>query len=155
MPTSVPLPVIGWRERVDFPQWKLRRVRTKIDTGARTSAIDVAEIEDLGDGRIRFEVVYRVAPTRRTKWITATPTRTSTVKPSTGEAQTRYVCTTRVVIGAIERDIEVSLVCRRGMLSRMLLGRTAVAGVATVDPENTYLLTRPPGEPRPTESNQS
>src|SRR5438445_149026 len=30
---------IGWKERVDFPSWSIRRVKVKIDTGARTSAL--------------------------------------------------------------------------------------------------------------------
>lgn len=136
------LPVVGWRERVDLPEWGMRRVRAKIDTGARTSAIDVAQIEELPDGRIRFEVVARVHPERRTRWVEATPVRVSTVKPSHGEAQQRYVCVTRVRVGDIERDIEISLVCRKGMLCRMLLGRTALEGMALVDSGRKYLLTR-------------
>lgn len=137
--------VIGWRERVDIPGWGLRRVRAKIDTGARTSAIDVAEIEELGDGRIRFEVVSRVEPVRKTRWVEATLVRTSVVKPSHGEPQTRYVCKTPVRVGPIEREIEISLVCRRGMLCRMLLGRTALDGLL-VDATRKYVLT--PGRKR-------
>src|SRR6266849_4253294 len=38
--TRAPL-TIGWKERVDFPAWSIRRVKVKIDTGARTSALDV------------------------------------------------------------------------------------------------------------------
>ncbi len=134
------LPIVGWRERVDLPDWKLRRVRAKIDTGARTSAIDVARVEELDDGRIRFEVVSRIRP-RRTRWIEARPARTSIVKPSHGKPQQRYVCLTRIRLGDIEYEIEVSLVCRRGMLCRMLLGRTALEGRVLVDPRHKYLLT--------------
>ncbi len=141
------LPIIGWRERVDLPDWHLRRVRAKIDTGARTSAIDVAQIEHLRDGRIRFEVVGRTHPVRRTRWVEATPVRTSIVKPSHGEAQERPVCLTRVRIGEIEREIEISLVCRSGMLCRMLLGRSALEGVFCVDAGRKYLLTS--RKPRP------
>jgi hypothetical protein len=134
------LPIVGWRERVSFPEWGLKRIRAKVDSGARTSAIDVANIEELPDGRIRFEVVSRIRPERKTQWVEATPVRISTVKPSHGDAQQRYVCMTTVRVGNIEREIEVSLVCRSGMLCRMLLGRTALAGAALIDPSSKYLL---------------
>jgi len=137
------LKTVGWRERVALPDWGIRSIKAKIDTGARTSAIDVAQIEELEDGRIRFEVVTRLTPERRTRWVEATPVRTSSVKPSHGELQQRYVCLTRVVMGGIEREIEISLVCRRAMLCRMLLGRTALEGVVLVDPSRMYVLTTP------------
>ncbi len=140
-PLSSVLPVCGWRERIDIPDWRLRRVRAKIDTGARTSAIDVAAIEPMGDGRIRFEVVGRTSPTRVTRWVEARPVRVSTVRPSSGEPQTRYVCEVPIRIGELERMIEVSLVRREGMLCRMLLGRRALSGLVTVDPSSAYLLT--------------
>lgn len=132
--------VIGWREKIDLPGWGLMRVRAKIDTGARTSAIDVADIEDLGDGRVRFCVVYHHDPERVTRWIYADSVRTSTVKPSHGERQQRHVCETMVCIGKVRKRIEVSLVSRRGMLCRMLLGRTALGGLL-VDASNKYVLT--------------
>ena len=43
---------IGWKERVDFPEWRLRRIRAKVDTGARSSALGVARyvLADSPDG---------------------------------------------------------------------------------------------------------
>jgi len=131
---------IGWREKIDLPEWGLMRVRAKIDTGARTSAIDVADIEELGEGKIRFRVVYHHNPEQITRWILADTVRTSTVKPSHGESQQRYVCETLVRMGEVERRIEISLVSRKGMLCRMLLGRTALDGLL-VDTSSTYVLT--------------
>src|SRR5438105_13587392 len=37
--------VIGWKEYVDFVGWGIRRVKVKIDTGARTSALDVTSYD--------------------------------------------------------------------------------------------------------------
>src|SRR5437764_4654012 len=37
--------VIGWKEYVEFVEWGVGRVKAKIDTGARTSALDVASYE--------------------------------------------------------------------------------------------------------------
>ncbi|MFG0247112.1 MAG: ATP-dependent zinc protease [Phycisphaerales bacterium JB052] len=132
--------VIGWREKIDLPEWGLKRVRAKIDTGARTSAIDVADIEELEAGKIRFRVVYHHNPEKITRWIEADTVRKSTVKPSHGEAQERYVCQTLVRIGQVEKPVEISLVSRKGMLCRMLLGRTALDGLL-VDATKKYVLT--------------
>src|SRR5437764_14694985 len=44
LPKGGPL-LIGWQEYLDFPEWGLKRVRVKIDTGACTSALDAASHE--------------------------------------------------------------------------------------------------------------
>lgn len=132
---------MGWRERVDLPEWHVRSVRAKIDTGARTSAVHVAAFEHLPNARIRFEVVLREHPERKTRWVEADVLRESIVKPSNGQLQVRPVVRTRLVIGPLELDAEVGLVCRQGMLCRMLVGRRAIEGLALVDPASRYLLT--------------
>jgi len=137
------LTTVGWRERVDLPDWGLRRVRAKIDTGAKTSAIDVAQIEFIGEDRVRFEVVARVTPQRKTRWVEATLARTSRVKPSSGDSRDRVVCVTRMRLGELEQEIELGLVCRQGMLCRMLIGRTALAGHFLVDSSQKYRITSP------------
>lgn len=139
---SSPL-IIGWRERVDLPEWGVRRIRAKIDTGARTSAIHVGQIEDLPDGRIRFEIIWRERPTRRTKWVEADPIRETIVRPSSGQTQQRPVFRTKMILGGVEREIDVSVVCRRGMLCRMLIGRTALDGAFLVDPSRKYIASGP------------
>jgi hypothetical protein len=137
------LTMVGWREQIALPDWGISRIRAKIDTGARTSAIDVATIEHLDDGRVRFEVVRRQRPDRRTKWIVAEPVRSTVIKPSSGHRQERVVCRTRMRLGAIEHEIEVSLVCRKSMLCRMLVGRSALADFFCVDPSRKYLHPQP------------
>ena len=41
------LTVIGWKESIDLPEWGIRHITAKADTGARRSAIDVANIKEL------------------------------------------------------------------------------------------------------------
>lgn len=131
---------IGWREYVVLPDWGIKRIRAKIDTGARTSAIHCSHIEELSEGRVRFEVVTRERPTRHTVWVEADVVRESVVKPSTGESQTRLVCKTRMLLGSAQEEIEIALVCREGMLCRMLLGRRGIPPGFAVDPHAKYLL---------------
>lgn len=134
----------GWREVVALPAWGIPRLRAKLDTGARTSAIHVGELELLDDDHVRFEVVVRERPTHKGVWVEAPIVRQSVVKPSSGQRQERIVCRTPLRLGAVEREIELSLVCRKGMLCRILIGRRALADAFVVDPAATYLVsTRP------------
>jgi len=134
--------VAGWSERVDMPDWGLHRVRAKLDTGARTSAIDVAQFEIIDDEHVRFEVVYRVTPTRLTKWVEARCNRITRVKPSHGQPQDRVVCLTTLRIGDEEFEAELGLVCRKGMLCRMLIGRSALSDRYLVDSSRKYVITK-------------
>ncbi|MFK7759673.1 MAG: ATP-dependent zinc protease [Phycisphaerales bacterium] len=142
--SDTPQPIIaGWRERANLPDWRIRNVRAKLDTGAKTSAIDVAQYEFIDDTHVRFEIVYREKPTRKTKWVTAEYLRTSKVKPSSGETQERVVCLTTIELGGQSFKIEVSLVCRKGMLCRMLIGRSALRNRFLVDSAHKYLQKNP------------
>lgn len=139
--------VVGWREPVDLPEWGITALKTKIDTGARTSAIHVANMEQLPGNRIRFDVIIAInRATHRTRGvrIEAPIVRTSRVRPSHGEEQSRPVVSTLMRLGPIERQIELSLVCRKRMLCRMLLGRTAIKGGFLIDPSHPTLLHHPP-----------
>ena len=39
--------IIGWKEFVVLPDWGVEPILAKADTGARTSAVDVRNIEEL------------------------------------------------------------------------------------------------------------
>lgn len=140
MATKKTLTRIGWRESVDLPRWQVRGIRAKIDTGARTSAIDVADIEHLPGRKVRFHVVLSRNLRHRRKEVIAKIVRESSVRSSLGKHESRVVVETPVRIGDVERTIELSLVCRKNLLCRMLLGRSALTGTFCVDPSRTYLL---------------
>jgi hypothetical protein len=69
--------------------------------------------------------------------------RRSTVRSSSGQLEQRIFVRTTMVLGAVEREIEVSLTGRGSMRYRMLLGRTALKGVFVVDPARRYYETQP------------
>lgn len=132
--------VIGWREFVALPDWGIPRLKAKIDTGARTSALDVTDLTELPGGRVLFHAVVRESPRLKLVEVEAELVRTSTVKPRPGEVETRPVVRTRMTLGDVERDIEISLLRREGMLCRMLLGRLALGTDFLVDASAKYLL---------------
>ncbi|NNL86040.1 MAG: ATP-dependent zinc protease, partial [Myxococcales bacterium] len=133
--------VIGWTESVEFPDWNIGAIRAKIDTGARTSALHVEDIEETGRGRVRFDVILHRAKRDRHVHVTAPITRRARVRSSNGEYEERYFVETILSLGPLRKRIEISLVDRGEMRFRMLLGRTALAGV-WVDVAHANLLGR-------------
>lgn len=138
--------VIGWNEYVDLPEWGIKRLRAKVDTGARNSALHVENVRELSRGRVRFDVVLHRRKRDRRVHVLAHVLRRARVRSSNGEYDHRIFVATDVRIGPLTKRIELSLVDRGKMIHRMLLGRSALAGDFLVDVEHRCLLTgrRPP-----------
>lgn len=134
--------VVGWRERVSLPDWGIEALAAKIDTGARTSAIHVENIELGEDQTISFEVILNRREHHRRVPITTKWTRKARIRSSTGEVQERFVVTTRMILGDVEKEIELSLVSRQNMIIRMLLGRTGLEDDFVVDASAKYLTSK-------------
>ena len=134
--------VVGWNEYVEFPEWGIRRLGAKVDTGAQTSALHVEDIEEIGRGRIRFDVVVHRTKRDRHFSVKAKIVRRSRVKSSNGEYDLRYFVETQLRLGDVEKTIEISLVDRGKMAHRMLLGRSALQGDFVVDVSRRHLLDR-------------
>ena len=132
--------VIGWTEMVDLPDWGVRRLRAKVDTGARTSALHVENIEELSRGFVRFDVVLHRKKRDRRIHVKAKVTRRGRVRSSTGHQTTRLFVETTLRLGPIEKRVEVSLVDREKMIHRMLLGREALSGPIRVDVNRRMVL---------------
>lgn len=137
--------VIGLAEYVDIPDWRIAGLRAKIDTGARSSALHVENLRELGDGRVSFDVRLHRSRSERRVTVEAPITRRGLVRSSTGVTSTRIFVTVPIQIGPISRAVDMGLVDRAQMIYRMLLGRTALGPDFLVDPCGRYLVTRPPG----------
>jgi hypothetical protein len=143
---SEPTPplLIGWKERIDFLDWKLRRVKVKIDTGARTSALGAVyyELLDLPDlGRVADLVLAldRKAPGRQVR-LRAPILGTIVVCNSAGQKELRPVVETRVRLGPIIKVIRLTVTNRAQMRFPVILGRQALAGDCVVDVSRKYLM---------------
>lgn len=132
--------IVGWKEYVSFPKWARFPILAKSDSGAATSAIDVAKLKEVEGDRVEFELVTsRKHPDRRVK-IETDIYRHTTVKSSNGQPHDRYVVLAKMQLGEHKEEIEVSLVCRRQMKCRMLIGRQALSKHFLVDSSKTFLL---------------
>ncbi|MBW2473974.1 MAG: ATP-dependent zinc protease [Deltaproteobacteria bacterium] len=135
---------IGWREWLALPMLQIPAIKAKIDTGARTSALHaffVEPFEKNGKQMVRFGV-HPLQKRLGLEIICEAPVKDyRAVSDSGGHREMRYVIETDVVLGDLKKRIEMTLTNRDNMRFRMLLGRTAMAGMSVL-PDKSYLTGR-------------
>jgi hypothetical protein len=136
--------VIGVAEYVDLPGFGVRGLRAKVDTGAKSSALHVENIQLVGPRRVRFEIRLHRHHSDKRVTVEARITRQARVRPSSGHSQLRTFVSTTMRVGAVQKEVELSLVDREQMIFRMLIGRTALGDAFLVDPSKRYILSQRP-----------
>lgn len=139
--------MLGWKEEAALPEWGIKRLRVKLDTGARTSSLHAVATEQVGehwDGERTLPVVRLRIPLSRSNPERCVETVTpvvdyKSVRDTGANTERRAVVRTRLVCGPIDRDILVTITDRSRMIFRMILGREALEGSAIVDPSRGYV----------------
>ena len=145
-PSRVPM-TIGWREWIDLPELGVKRLKAKVDTGARTAALHAEDIEVFTREHrewVRFkittgeeEAVWRVCERPLVD--------IREIKNTSGVPEPRYVINTSMRLGGRRWRIDVSLANRAEMGFELILGRTSIRRRnIVVNPGRSFLA----GEPK-------
>jgi hypothetical protein len=141
MPTPL---TAGWKEYADFPGWGLRRVKVKLDTGARSACIGVRHfaVVERPDGTREAEL--HLAPYRRRPdrviVVRVPVVGFKRVRSSCGRPTERPVVEVELRLGPVTKVVRATVADRSGMLVPVLLGRHALAPEFVVDPARKYVL---------------
>ena len=144
------LPVIGWREWVALPDLGVDKLRCKVDTGARTSALHafyVEHFEEDGISKVKFGLHPIEKNTEEERHCVAEVLETRVVTDSGGHQEERYVIKTALILGSATWPIEITLTNRDTMSHRMLLGRIAISDNYLVDSGAIHLAGDPSNNP--------
>lgn len=134
--------MIGWREYVSLPDLGIERIKAKVDTGARTSALHAINIKyhtRHGATWVTFSVHPRQRDAKLIVDCAAPLVEERYVTDSGGKRTLRPVIVTTVVLSGELRLVELTLVARDEMGFRMLIGRQALRGRLLVDSSRSYL----------------
>ena len=133
--------IIGWKEWVSLPEFGGARIKAKIDTGARSSALHVFDLEVYGqDGdeyaefNIRPDKLGNGKPLRCRARVEGY----RKVRSSNGQIERRPVVVTRLALFQDSWPIEVTLTNRDGMRYQMLLGRKSIRDRFYVDADGAW-----------------
>lgn len=135
------LEVIGSVEWCVFEGLGIPAIKARIDSGAKTSSIQAANIKLFTKGTqewVRFEVNPIQANRAVAIVCEAKVVDRRRVKSSTGISEVRLVIKPLVTLGAYTFEIELTLANRDTMEYRMLLGREALGGRFIVNSEGSY-----------------
>lgn len=137
--------IIGWREWVQFPELGIHKIKAKIDTGARTSALHAYNIECYKTKHGKLRARFNVHPMQKNnKYIIqchADVIDQRYVKSSSGQKELRTTIATNLQMGEDSWPIELTLTNRDSMGFRLLIGRTALRKrKILIDPKRSFFL---------------
>jgi hypothetical protein len=138
---------VGWREIVGLPDFDIKHLRAKIDSGARTSALHAENQETFDqDGKkwVRFELPDK---DKKQYLIFEAPiVDERRIKNSGGVPEKRIIIRTTLLIGTHRTHIDVSLADRKNMEFDLILGRTALRPLRLlINPGRSFQM----GDPMP------
>ena len=135
------LPIIGWREWVGLPGLGVKKIKAKVDSGARSSSLHASGIEEFTldqQSYVRFFIHPNHKNVKKKVPAQARLVEMRSVRSSSGETSQRPVVKTAVRLLGQIWQVELTLADRSDMGFRMLLGREAFRGKFLVDAASSF-----------------
>lgn len=133
----------GWVEKIRLAAAMDHPVKAKLDSGAKTSSINARKIEGFkrnGDDWVRFQLVLEgVDDEVRMVPMTLPVARHVRIKEHRADHDRRPIVELEFCFAGRLHHAEFSLVDRSKFHYPVLLGRRFLAGVATIDPGETFV----------------
>jgi hypothetical protein len=134
--------IIGRREKISLPEWGLKNISSKIDTGAYTSSIHCEYLEEKkeeGKKVLYFTVLNKKHRKYNGRLIRTENFTQKKVKNSFGQEELRYKVSTKIIMFGEEFEMEFTLSDRSKMKYPILLGRKILGGKFLVDVQQVNL----------------
>jgi len=135
---TISLTPLGWREWVFLPAHNDFRLKAKIDTGARSSAIHATNIQIYQKGkneRVKFQIFQSKSFLNMdTKLLSY-----KKIKNSFGDTEIRPVIYLKIKIGTEVWVTKITLAQRSGLTYPMLIGRNTLNKKHIVHSHRSYL----------------
>lgn len=128
--------IIGRKEKISLPDLGLKLVWAKVDTGAYTSSVHAENIRlENREGKevLVFEALLPGHKKFTGKEVVVENFREKKVKNSFGQAETRFLIITKMILAGETFDAEVTLTDRSSMKNAILLGRKILRNRFLVD----------------------
>ncbi|MCS7028300.1 MAG: RimK/LysX family protein [Bacteroidia bacterium] len=127
---------IGWLEEIELPEFNIKAITAKIDTGAYTSSLHATKIRPFLKEGVSYVQFYANGEVKCIKPVHSQ----RVVKSSNGHEELRIVIETVVVLGKRKILTEFTLADRKDMDYRVLLGRKFLQKRYIVDVSKTFRI---------------
>lgn len=140
---KAPPTLIGWREWVALPELGAARIKAKVDTGAKTSALHAFRLKTVIKDGVEYAEFF-LHPEQKKRlpefFCSAPVVDRRSIRSSNGQVEKRLIIRTRLSIGGRDYPIALSLTNRNSMGFRLLLGRDAFRKKFVINPSASFLL---------------
>ena len=133
--------IIGKAEIVNFPEFGLKNIPARIDTGAKTSSVWASEIQE-SDGLLSFKLFGGDSPHYSDVVIETKRFGLRAISSSNGAVEERYVVRLIVEIEGRKIRASFSLANRASQTYPVLVGRNVLRGKFVVDVKQGQPLIR-------------